>query len=231
MHTIETSVMRRCSSRLCATLFLAVGAFTGIQAQPPIDRFRGAPLNTAPMPGITAVTRGSDAFAIRATEQGLLTALGEDVVSRLRIKLPAKLLVLRVGAKLTEDLLPPCMNESMRDAQQCPWLLGTMQKDGPFDVTFGPGQPAMLQGEFVYRAYLHDARHSGVHAICNYLMPGNRRGSCAVVFSHNGDEYKIDSAIVSDDTNLGLVRCAALRLTQIVWSDVKPFDDLCPGSN
>lgn len=213
------------------TLFLAVGTYAGIQAQPQIDRFRGAVLNTAPMPGITSVTRGSGAFAIRATEQGLLTALGEDFVSKLRIKFPAKLLILRVGAKLTEDPLPPCMNESVRDAQQCPRLQGTTLKDGPFDVTFGPGEPAMPQGQFIYRAYLNDARHKYVHAICNYLMPENRRMGCAVVFLHSGDEYKIDSAIVSDDTILGLVRCAALRLTQIVWSEVKPFDDLCPGSN
>jgi hypothetical protein len=178
------------------------------------------------MPGITATTRGPDAFAILATEQGLLSALGEDAASRLRIKL----LVLRVGAKLTDDLLPPCLNESMRDAQQCPRLLGTTQKDGPFDVSFGPGQPAM-PGEFIYRAYLSDARHKDIHAICNYLMPGNRRLGCAVVFLHNGDEYKIDSAIVSDDTNLGLMRCSALKLTQIVWVDGKPFDDLCPSNN
>jgi len=226
MRGIETSEIRRCSIplRLCATLFIAVGALSVTQAQPPIERFRGAVLNTAPMPGITAITRGRDAIAIRATEQGLLTILGEDAVSKMRIKL----LVLRVGAKLTEDLLPPCMNESMRDAEQCPRLLGTTQKDGPFDVTFGPGQPAM-PGEIVYRAYLNDARHKDVHAICNYLMPGKLRGQCAVVFLHDGDEYKIDSAIVSDDTNLGLVRCAALRLTQIVWSEVKPFDDLCPS--
>jgi hypothetical protein len=233
LHTVKTSLMRRCSRslRLCATLFLVVGASTGIQAQPPTERFRGAALYTAPMPGITATTRGRDAFAIRATEQGLLTAVGEDVASKLRITLPNSF-SLRVGAKLIEDLHPLCTNESVRDAQQCPRLLGTTQKDGPFDVTFGPAQPGMAPpGQFAYRAYLNDARHTDVHAICYYLMPGNRRTLCAVVFLHNGDEYKIDSPIVSDDTNLGLVRCAALRLTQIVWPDIKPFDDLCPSSN
>jgi hypothetical protein len=134
------------------------------------------------------------------------------------------------GAKLTNDLLPPCMNESIRDAQQCLRLQGVTQKDGPFDVTFGPGQPAM-PGETTYHAYLHDARHEGVHAICKYLMPGNRRLGCAVAFLHNGDEYKIHSATVSNDTNLGLMRCGALRLTQIVWPDVRPFDDLCPSAS
>src|SRR5262245_49218471 len=110
MRGIETSEIRRCSIplRLCATLFLAAGSLSATHAQPPIERFRGAVLNTAPMPGITAVTRGRDVIAIRATEQGLLTVFGEDAVSKMRIKL----LVLRVGAKLTEGLLPPCMDES-----------------------------------------------------------------------------------------------------------------------
>lgn len=216
--------MLRTALSIAFTALLAVGAFTAAQA--PSERFRGTAINTAPMPGITATTRGHDAFQILADERGLLAALGEDVVSKLKIKL----LVLRVGAKLTNDLLPPCMNESIRDAQQCPRLRGVTQKDGPFDVTFGPGEPAM-PGETIYHAYLHDARHEGVHAICRYLMPGNRRLGCAVAFLHNGDEYKIHSATVSNDTNLGLMRCGALRLTQIVWPDVRPFDDLCPSAS
>src|SRR5258707_15878156 len=74
------------------------------------------------------------------------------------------------------------------------------------------------------------AGHGALRALTRAtLMPGNRRLSCAVVFLHDGDEYKIDSAIVSNETNLGLLRCGALRLTQIVWPAVKPFDDLCPS--
>jgi hypothetical protein len=204
-------------------LSIALEAFPS-HAQP-VEKFRGTVLSTVPMAGITATMRGSGAFAIRATEQGLNAALGANVASRLG----TKLLILRVGAKLTDDLLPACMNESVRDSQQCPQALGTL-KDGPFDVTFGQGQPALPgSGESIFAAYLRDARYKDVYAVCGYVMPGARRLSCAVVFLHDGDEYKIDSATVSDTTDLGLLRCAALRLTRIVWTDVRPFDHLCPG--
>src|SRR5262245_3739106 len=89
---------------------LAAGSISSAQAQWSVETFRGTALNTAPIPGITGTTRGRDAFQIVATEEGLLAALGEHVTS----KLGTKRLVLRVGAKLTDDLRPPCRNESMR---------------------------------------------------------------------------------------------------------------------
>src|SRR5262245_55374714 len=108
--------MLRAAIGLEFALLLGVGAISSVQAQGSVERFRGTALNTAPIPGITATTRGRDAFQIVADEEGLFAALGEHVAS----KLGTKRLVLRVGAKLTDDLLPPCRNESMRDAQQCP---------------------------------------------------------------------------------------------------------------
>jgi hypothetical protein len=204
-------------------LLLVAGASTVVLAQTGVESFRGSPLNPVPAPGITATTRGRDAFSLLATEAGLRVVLGEDVAS----KLGTKVLVLRVGARLVDDLLPPCANESLTDAVLCPKQLGRTLRDGPFDVTFGHSQPGM-PGETIFRAYVRDRRRTGIHAICSYVMPRQQRLSCAVLFLHNGDEYRIDPITVTNDTDLGLLRCSALRLAQLAWPSVRPYADLCP---
>lgn len=168
-------------------LLLTAGTPAAALAQTSAESFRGSPLNTVPAPGIIATIRGRDAFSVLASEAGLRMALGEAVAS----KLGTKRLTLRVGARLVDDLLPPCVNESLSDAVLCPKELGRTLRDGPFDVTFGRGQAGM-PGETIFQAYLRDPRYPGIHAICSYVMPGQQRLSCAVLFLHDGDEYRID---------------------------------------
>src|SRR5215813_8509228 len=139
MHTIGTS-MKSCSSvtfRRLVTLILAVAALVGTQAQVPIEKFRGTVLNEAPASGITSSLRGSGAFAAQATEKGLLKLFGEKAISKLK----PKKIYLRVGNNIS--LPRECTNESIDDAEKCTKILTPKKKEGPFEVVFGPGQPAM----------------------------------------------------------------------------------------
>ena len=192
------------------------------QDHTPIELFRGTPLHEEQSSGIYVALRGSGAFSIDVRENGLRRLFGQDVVAKLKLKF----LILRIGARAVD--LEQCTNESLRDAQECTKRFGTMRIEGPFEITFGPRARPGPPGQFFYEAYLHDVRHKGVYAICPYLLPKNQRLGCAIVFSHDGDEYKIDHITLSDDTDLSLMRCIALKTTKFVWPSVKPFDDLCP---
>jgi hypothetical protein len=204
-------------------LFLLLpGIVAKAQDHAPIELFRGTPLHEAASSGIYVALRGSDAFSVDVREKGLRKVLGQDTAEKLKLKS----LTLRVGKRMID--LKPCANESLQDARECTDRFGVMKREGPFEITFGPKAFPGPDGQFTHEAYLHDLRHDGVYATCAYILPKNERLGCAIVFSHDGDEYKIDNIMLKDDTDLGLMRCIALRMTKFAWPSVKPFDDLCP---
>jgi hypothetical protein len=209
--------------RLAWAAALTAATIVAARAQAPVEKFRGVAIVTTPFPGVIAATRGADAFQVAVKRNHLTSLLPPGATADPTMRG----ITLRVGAALLDFQQPPCTDDGFAAAKQC---LANQRKSkvGRFDMATGPvvGDASKV-GAMRYKYYA-DAKRPGQYVACVVIEGlGDEFGSCVLTFRHGDIDFRADMDTFTDKTDLGLWRCAALRLSQKVWIGTPAFEKDC----